>query len=117
MKGSGNKERVASRNASYLRSTDGILPQVDAWGLAFLQASRRNLRQQVLQFLIFPEDFHRRHSDGEAGARLLLALIDELEEPGNGTGHNAQTLRAAVFANHGVCLALWRMKRKWRVEN
>ena len=90
---------------SHLSATDGILPQVDARGLALLQAARRHLRQQVLQLLVLPEDFHSGHSNREARARLLLALIDELEEPGNGTGHNAEALSGAVFANHGVCLA------------
>lgn len=77
------------RGVSHLSATDWILSQTDARGLALLQAAAGHVRQQVLQLLIFPKDFHSRHSNGEAGARLLLALIDELEEPGNGTGHNA----------------------------
>lgn len=94
----------------HLSATDRVLTQVDPWGLSVLNASRGHLRQKVLQRLVLPTDLHGRHADREARARLLLALVDELEEPGDGAGHNAQALGGAVFANHGERLA-WRRRR------
>lgn len=117
MKGSANKERLWRWNPSHLSATDRILSKVDARGLAFLQAACWHLRQQVLQLFVFPKDFHGGNSDREARPCLLLAFIDELEEPGNGTGYNAEALSGAVFANHGVCLAWGCVKERGGVGN
>lgn len=79
---------------------------MDARRLSILQAARGHLRQQVLQLLVFPKNLHRGDPHRETSARLLLALVDEFEEPRYGTGHDAEALGGAIFADHGVCLTL-----------
>ena len=74
-------------------------------GLFVLLAPRGDVRQQVGERLVPAGDLHRGHADREARASLLLALLDELEEPGYGGGGGAQALGGAVPANHGIGLA------------
>lgn len=63
-------------------------------------------------FTTFGTDLHSRHADGEARSRFLLALVDELEQPGDGAGDYAQALEGIIAADHGVGLACRRQTGK-----
>ena len=64
-----------------------------------------HVSQQVLEFLLLPGHLHGADPHREASARLLLLLVDELEEPGDGAGDDAQVLGGVVHADHRVRLA------------
>lgn len=87
---------TSSCQVTDLCAADGVLTQVDTRRLAVLQTACGDIRKQVLQALVLAVDFHGRHPYREASASLLLALVDELEQPGDGTGRNAKVLHGAV---------------------
>lgn len=103
--GGGLSPREPRAPSSHLGAADGVLAQVHARGLAVLQAARGHLGQQVPQVLLLAPHLHGRDADREAGAGLLLPLVDELEEPGDGAGDDAQALCGVVSPDHGVGLA------------
>ena len=91
--------------SNHLRATDGVLTQVHARGLAVLQAARGHLRQQVPKVLFFTPHLHGWDPHRETCSSLFFPFVDQLEEPRDGTGDDAQVLHGVVFANHGVGLS------------
>ena len=67
----------------------------------------RHVDEQVLELLLFARHLHGRHPDGEARPRLLLLLVDQFEQPGQGAGDDAHVLRMVVYPQHRVRLT-WR---------
>lgn len=72
----------------------------------------------------FVTDLDSRDTNREACSCFLLPLIDELEQPGDGTWNYTQSLKRVVTANHRVWFSWvrWRTKklsrgrvyRRWR---